>query len=71
MAGMSPETGLMRQVEEAAPPGTGEPADPPAQQGWVGRFLPGLVGLLDRPLASYYLLLASVGLSYLGPCIEE
>src|SRR5690242_6204053 len=30
--------------------------------GWAGNFIGTLRGLLDRPLASYYLLLSSVGL---------
>ncbi|WP_432829381.1 FtsW/RodA/SpoVE family cell cycle protein [Dactylosporangium sp. CA-092794] len=33
-----------------------------AGSGWVGNFVGTLRGLLDRPLASYYLLLSSVGL---------
>jgi cell division protein FtsW len=33
-----------------------------ADSGWAGNFVGTLRGLLDRPLASYYLLLSSVGL---------
>jgi hypothetical protein len=33
-----------------------------ANSGWAGNFVGTLRGLLDRPLASYYLLLSSVGL---------
>ena len=38
------------------PQGAGE--DQPGR-GWLSRFLPGLAGLLDRPLASYYLILGA------------
>ncbi|MEV6927003.1 putative peptidoglycan glycosyltransferase FtsW [Dactylosporangium sp. NPDC051485] len=34
----------------------------PAEGGWAANFVGTLRGLLDRPLASYYLLLSSVGL---------
>jgi cell division protein FtsW len=38
------------------------PTDNPADNGWLGNLVGSLRGLLDRPLASYYLLLSSVGL---------
>src|SRR3954453_16874155 len=49
--------GAMRDGEEAPSAASGT-----AGSGWAGNLVGPLRGLLDRPLASYYLLLASVGL---------
>src|SRR5215217_2200129 len=50
----------------APPPAGGTDGGPPAQAAvrprGVGVFVPAIRSLLERPLASYYLLLASVGL---------
>src|SRR6516162_8542615 len=61
MAGFTPDTGVVEQVEEAAPPGLGDAADlslPRAGAGEPARRTPStLLAALDRPLTSYYLIL--------------
>jgi cell division protein FtsW len=63
MAGLTPDTGVMQRVKEAARPGPGEataePGQPlPAAAGEPARRTPrSLLAVLDRPLTSYYLLL--------------
>jgi cell division protein FtsW len=60
MAGLTPDTGLVERVEEAAPPGLEEAvADPgpPSSAGAARRTTSALLAALDRPLTSYYLLL--------------
>jgi cell division protein FtsW len=60
MAGLTPDTGLVEQVEEAAPPGLEQAvADPgpPSAAGAARRTTSALLAVLDRPLTSYYLIL--------------
>ena len=61
MAGFTPDTGVVEQVEEAAPPGLGDAADLSLPRAGAGeparRTLSTLLAALDRPLTSYYLIL--------------
>jgi cell division protein FtsW len=57
MAGLTPDTGVVERVEEAARPGAAEAAAGPGQPPSARRTLTALLGALDRPLTSYYLIL--------------